>query len=126
MEPQPPTPDSVDWLTRLGAPYVATALAGMLSALIGLLAWVAGKVLDRVAELERLVHGKAASAGVEEALAALAAADTRLSRELADLRVHVEHSTITRDDVERRLASILADLRMVETRLYDVVRGRGS
>ena len=126
MEPQPPTPDSVDWLTRLGAPYVATALAGMLSALIGLLAWIANKVLDRLSTLERLVHGKAASAGVEEALAALAAADTRLSRELADLRVHVEHSTITRDDVERRLASILADLRMVETRLYDVVRGRGS
>lgn len=126
MQPQPPTPDSVDWLTRLGAPYVATALAGMLSALIGLLAWIASKVLDRIAELERLVHNKAASAGVEEALAALAAADTRLSRELADLRVHVEHSTITRDDVERRLASILADLRIVETRLYDVVRGRGS
>ena len=126
MQPEPPTPDSVDWLTRLGAPYVATALAGMLSTLIGLLAWIASKVLDRIAELERLVHNKAASAGVEEALAALAAADTRLSRELADLRVHVEHSTITRDDVERRLASILADLRMVETRLYDVVRGRGS
>ena len=126
MQPEPPTPDSVDWLTRLGAPYVATALAGMLSTLIGLLAWIASKVLDRIAELERLVHNKAASAGVEEALAALAAADNRLSRELADLRVHVEHSTITRDDVERRLASILADLRMVETRLYDVVRGRGS
>jgi len=126
MQPEPPTPDSVDWLTRLGAPYVATALAGMLSTLIGLLAWIASKVLDRIAELERLVHNKAASAGVEEALAALAAADTRLSRELADLRVHVEHSTITRDDVERRLASILADLRMVETRLYDVVRARGS
>ena len=124
--PAAPDQTSSEWLVRLGAPYVATALAGMLSALIGLLAWIANKVLDRLSTLERLVHGKAASAGVEEALAALAAADTRLSRELADLRVHVEHSTITRDDVERRLASILADLRMVETRLYDVVRGRGS
>jgi cell division protein FtsB len=125
MPTVPPSPDDVDWLTRLGAPYVATALAGLLSALIGLLTWMATRIVARVDALEAALHGRATQPELDAAIAALAAVDARISKELGDLRVHVEHAAVTKEELERRLASMLSDLRVIESRLYDVV-GRQS
>lgn len=125
MPTVPPSTDGVDWLARLGAPYVAAALSGLLSALIGLLTWMAVRIVARVDALEAALHGRATQPEMDAAIAALAAVDARISKELGDLRVHVEHAAVTKEDLERRLAGILSDLRVVESRLYDVV-GRQS
>ena len=125
MPTVPPSPDGVDWLTRLGAPYVASVLAGLLSTVIGLLTWMATRIVARVDALEAALHGRATQPELDAAIAALAAVDARISKELGDLRVHVEHAAVTKEELERRLASILSDLRVIESRLYDVV-GRQS
>ena len=122
MPTAPPSPDGVDWLTRLGAPYVAAALSGLLSALIGLLTWMAVRIVARIDAIESALQDRATQPEFNAALAALAAADARIVKELADLRVHVEHAGVTKDDLERRLAGILTDLRVVEARLYDIAR----
>ena len=122
MPTVPPSPDGVDWLTRLGAPYVAAALSGLLSALIGLLTWMAVRIVARIDAIESALQGRATQPELNAAIAALAAVDARISKELGDLRVHVEHAGVTKDDLERRLASILTDLRVVEARLYDIAR----